>query len=111
MGFKTLLNLATLGLVAAEASVVSLFIFHADPQSLVGSAVATVSASPYQTSIPSSIRMAFADMQYLYLECWHDDVQRQLWPRRGITRLPIPSWLYTAGPKTVEWSLKYPYDS
>lgn len=42
MGFKTFFTLATLGLAAAESSVVSLFIFGADSQSLVGSVVASV---------------------------------------------------------------------
>lgn len=42
MGFKTFFTLATLGLAAAETSVVSLFIFGADSQSLVGSVVAAV---------------------------------------------------------------------
>lgn len=50
MGFKTLLTLATLGLATAQNSVVSLFIFDADPQSLVGSVVAAVRHAP-----PSSI--------------------------------------------------------
>ncbi|KAJ5666380.1 calcium-translocating P-type ATPase PMCA-type [Penicillium maclennaniae] len=41
MGFKTFITLATLGLAAAESSVVSLFIFGADSQSLFGSVVAS----------------------------------------------------------------------
>ncbi|KAJ5369679.1 uncharacterized protein N7496_005771 [Penicillium cataractarum] len=86
MGFKTLLNLATLGLVAAETSVVSLFIFHANPQSLVGSAVATNAGTTTYS-----------------INCG-PDVESQECPL-------LPGLLYTAGPKTVEWSLKYPYDS
>lgn len=42
MAFRTLLTLATLGLAAAETTVVNLFIFDADPQSLAGSVVASV---------------------------------------------------------------------
>ncbi|CAL5873066.1 uncharacterized protein PFLUO_LOCUS7335 [Penicillium psychrofluorescens] len=41
MNWQTLLTFTTLGLAAAESSVVSLFIFDADPQSLVGSVVAS----------------------------------------------------------------------
>lgn len=46
MGFRTLLTLATIGLAAAETTVVNLFIFDADPQSLVGSVLASVCTLP-----------------------------------------------------------------
>lgn len=42
MGMRVLLTLATLGLVVAETSVVSLFLIDADPQTIVGSVVAEV---------------------------------------------------------------------
>lgn len=43
MGFRTLLTLAMLGVAAAETSVVSLYIFDAEPtHSLVASVVAEV---------------------------------------------------------------------
>lgn len=47
MALKSWLTLATLGLAAAQTSVVSLFIFDADPQSLVGSVVAAVRTSAF----------------------------------------------------------------
>ncbi|GLI81580.1 hypothetical protein PoHVEF18_009965 [Penicillium ochrochloron] len=86
MGFKTLLTLTTLGLATAQNSVVSLFIFDADPQSLVGSVVAaTAGTTTYGINCAPGV-----DSQ----DCGF-----------------LPGLLYTAGPKTVEWALKYPYDS
>lgn len=61
MGFKTLLTLATLGLAAAQTSVVSLFIFDADPQSLVGSVVAAVRHYPPSSILHFSINRPGSD--------------------------------------------------
>ncbi|KAJ6108681.1 GPI anchored protein [Penicillium sp. IBT 18751x] len=85
MGFKTFFTLATLGLAAAESSVVSLFIFGADSQSLFGSVVAS-NAKTTTYSINCAPGTDTEDCGYL------------------------PGLLYTAAPTSVEYALKPPYN-
>ncbi|KAJ5611335.1 hypothetical protein N7510_008054 [Penicillium lagena] len=85
MNLQSLLTFTTLGLAAAESSVVSLFIFDADPQSLVGSVVAshsdTTTYSIHCASGVSPENCGFA-----------------------------PGFTYIAAPTTVDWELTPPYD-
>ncbi|KAJ5668714.1 hypothetical protein N7462_009784 [Penicillium macrosclerotiorum] len=79
MALKTFLTLATLGLVAAESSVVSLFLFDADPQDLVGSVMAA-SAGTTTYSINCAADVEPEDCGFL------------------------PGMYYTAGPTTNQYN-------
>ncbi|KAJ5811291.1 hypothetical protein N7474_007592 [Penicillium riverlandense] len=85
MNLQTLLTFTTLGLAAAESSVVSLFIFDADPQALVGSVVASKS-----------------DTTTYSINCASGESPENCGFAAG--------FMYTAAPTTVDWMLAPPYD-
>ncbi|CAI7584243.1 unnamed protein product [Penicillium glandicola] len=87
MVFRKLLILATVGLAIAETSVVSLYIFDALPkQALVASVMAeNAETTTYSINCPTGF---------------------------DVNHCPYaPGLLFTARPTTIEWALKYPYDS
>ncbi|KAJ5966488.1 hypothetical protein N7481_013202 [Penicillium waksmanii] len=86
MGFRTFLTLATLGLAAAESSVVSLFLIgNENPQPLVGSIVAVDDdTTTYSINCAKTV-----DTDHCAF-------------RAGL--------LYTAGPSSIEYALITPYD-
>jgi hypothetical protein len=58
MGLRTVFNLGILGLAAAESSVVSLYLWDADPQPLAASVVAAVCFSiPIDTEMTLILRL------------------------------------------------------
>ncbi|KAJ6039414.1 hypothetical protein N7499_004376 [Penicillium canescens] len=85
MGLRTVFKLGILGLAAAESSVVSLYLWDADPQPLAASVVAaTASKTTYRINCASSVESKECELG--------------------------PGFMYTASPSTVEWMIGAPYN-
>jgi hypothetical protein len=73
---QLLLTLAAAGLVSAQNTVTSMFMYGADPQPLVASIVGSVS---------TSVNYNYANLKHnlTSLGCHRNNLQHQLFPRHG----------------------------